>query len=71
MNNNWLLRCFIVMNFLLISSVNNAQTVPTELIEDVLEELSVNNDEEQEHDWSNELEELSERIQQPLNSATN
>lgn len=70
MKNNWLLRCFIVMNFLLISSVNNAQTVPTELIEDVLEELSVNNDEEQEHDWSNELEELSERIQQPINLNT-
>ena len=58
------------MNFLLITSVNNAQNVSTEAIEEVMEELSVNNDEEEEHDWSNELEELSERLQQPVNLNT-
>lgn len=70
MKNNWFSRWFIVMNFLLITAVNNAQNVSTEVMEEVLEELSVNNEEGEERDWSNELEELSERIQQPINLNT-
>lgn len=70
MNNNYLFRSLIVINLLLITSVNNAQNVYTEAVEQVLEELSVNNDEEEGRDWSNELEELSERIQQPVNLNT-
>lgn len=70
MNNNYLFRSLIVINLLLITSVNNAQNVYTEAVEQVLEELSVNNDEEEGRDWSNELEELSERLQQPVNLNT-
>lgn len=70
MNNNYLFRLLIVINLLLITSVNNAQNLSTEAVEQVLEELSVNNDEEEERDWSNVLEELSERLQQPININT-
>ncbi|MEG0454927.1 MAG: helix-hairpin-helix domain-containing protein, partial [Bacteroides sp.] len=72
MKNNWLIRLFTVMNTLLITSVNNAQNTPVVLIEELMEELSVNNDEEREIDWTDEIEELSQRIEQPvqLNSAT-
>ncbi|MEG2592555.1 MAG: helix-hairpin-helix domain-containing protein [Bacteroides sp.] len=72
MKNNWLIRLFTVMNTLLITSVNNAQNTPVVLIEELMEELSVNNDEEREIDWTDEIEELSQRMEQPvqLNSAT-
>ncbi|WP_321334030.1 helix-hairpin-helix domain-containing protein [uncultured Bacteroides sp.] len=50
---------FIVLNF-------RAQTVVTNSWEDVIEELS-ENDEGEELDWENELEELSYRIQEPVN----
>ena len=72
MKNNWLIRLFTVMNTLLITSVNNAQNTPVVLIEELMEELSVNNDEERDIDWADEIEELSQRMEQPvqLNSAT-
>ena len=71
MKNTWLLRLSIVINFLLIIPVNNAQNPSVSFLDDVMEDISVNNDEE-ELDWENVIEELSERIQQPvnLNSAT-
>ena len=72
MKNTWLLRLSIVINFLLIIPVNNAQNPSVSFLDDVMEDISVNNDEEEELNWENVIEELSERIQQPvnLNSAT-
>ena len=72
MKNTWLLRLSIVINFLLIIPVNNAQNSSMSFLDDVMEDISVNNDEEEELNWENIIEELSERIQQPvnLNSAT-
>lgn len=70
MKNTSLYRFFLVINFLLITAVNNAQNNSTELLEEVMEELSVNNDDGEETDWTNELEELSEQIQQPINLNT-
>ncbi|MEG1563098.1 MAG: helix-hairpin-helix domain-containing protein [Bacteroides sp.] len=70
MNNNCLLRCLVVMNLLLITLVNNAQNLSPEVVEEVMEELSVNNDEGEEIDWTDELHELSERMQQPVNLNT-
>ena len=72
MKNTWLLRLSIVINFLLIIPVNNAQNSSVSFLDDVMEDISVNNDEEEELNWENVIEELSERIQQPvnLNSAT-
>ena len=72
MKNTWLLRLSIVINFLLIIPVNNAQNTSVSFLDDVMEDISVNNDEEEELNWENVIEELSERIQQPvnLNSAT-
>lgn len=72
MKNTWLLRLSIVINFLLIIPVNNAQNSSMSFLDDVMEDISVNNDEEEELNWENVIEELSERIQQPvnLNSAT-
>lgn len=72
MKNTWLLRLSIVINFLLIIPVNNAQNPSVSFLDDVMEDISVNNNEEEELNWENVIEELSERIQQPvnLNSAT-
>lgn len=72
MKNTRLLRLLIVINFLLIIPVNNAQSPFVDFLDDVMEDISVNNAEEEEVNWENIIEELSERIQQPvnLNSAT-
>lgn len=67
MKNTWLLRLSIVINFLLIIPVNNAQNPSVSFLDDVMEDISVNNDEEEELNWENVIEELSERIQQPVN----
>lgn len=63
-------RLLLVINLLLITAVNNAQNNSTSLFEEVLEELSVNNEDEEPIDWTQELEELSERIRQPININT-
>lgn len=48
MKNTWLLRLSIVINFLLIIPVNNAQNSSMSFLDDVMEDISVNNDEEEE-----------------------
>ncbi|WP_455587053.1 helix-hairpin-helix domain-containing protein [Bacteroides sp.] len=70
MKNTWTLRLFLIINFLLIMSVNNAQTPSINLLDDVMEDISVNNDEGEDVNWENIIEELSERIQQPVNLNT-
>lgn len=67
MKNHCLIRSFIVMSLLLITAVNNAQNSSTLLLEEVMEDLSVNNAEENEIDWTAEIEKLSERMDQPIN----
>ncbi len=64
------LYCFrfaILINMLLISLVNNAQNVDTDVFDEVLEEFSVNNEEVGESFTQDMIEELSERITEPLN----
>ena len=72
MKNTSILRLISVINLLLIIPVNNAQTPSTDFLEGVIEDIAVNNENEKEINWENEIEELSERISQPinLNSAT-
>lgn len=70
MKNTWTLRLFLVINFLLIMPVNNAQTPSINLLDDVMEDISVNNDEGEDVNWENIIEELFERIQQPVNLNT-
>lgn len=70
MKNTYFYRLLLVINFLLITAVNNAQNNSTDLMEEVLEELSVNYEEEESIDWTQEIEELSERMQQPININT-
>ena len=56
MKNTWLLRLSIVINFLLIIPVNNAQNSSMSFLDDVMEDISVNNDEEEELNWENVIE---------------
>lgn len=70
MKNTSLLRLFSVINLLLIMPVNNAQNPSVDLLEDVMVDISVNNDEGETINWENIVEELSERIQQPINLNT-
>ena len=67
MKNTSILRLISVINLLLIIPVNNAQTPSTDFLEGVIEDIAVNNENEKEINWENEIEELSERISQPLN----
>lgn len=69
MRNTKLFCLFCVINLLLIVPVSNAQNPSGSLIEEVFEDLSVNNEEE-ELDFENELQELSERMQEPVNLNT-
>ena len=61
------LRLCLVINSLLITSVNNAQIPNVSVVEDLLEELVVNNYDEEDLDWGNVLIELSEKMEHPLN----
>lgn len=71
MKDRWLIRSFLVMNMLLITPVNNAQNSSTTLLDELIEEISVDNDEEEKKiDWTDELEALSQRLEQPLNLNT-
>ena len=70
-----LLRLISIINSLLIIPACSAQNPSESLLEDILEDLSVNNDinnSVNSLNWENELEELSNRLQEPvnLNSAT-
>lgn len=75
MKTTQLLRLISIINSLFIISACSAQNPSENLIEEVLEDLSVNNDinnSVNSLNWENELEELSNRLQEPvnLNSAT-
>ena len=75
MKTTQLLRLISIINSLFIIPACSAQNPSQSLIEDVLEDLSVNNDinnSVNSLNWENELEELSNRLQEPvnLNSAT-
>lgn len=70
-----LLRLISIINSLFIIPACSAQNPSENLMEEVLEDLSVNNDinnSVNSLNWENELEELSNRLQEPvnLNSAT-
>ena len=75
MKTTQLLRLISIINSLFIIPACGAQNPSENLIEEVLEDLSVNNDinnSVNSLNWENELEELSNRLQEPvnLNSAT-
>ena len=65
-----LLRLISIINSLLIIPACSAQNPSETLLEDILEDLSVNNDTDNSvntPNWENELEELSNRMQEPVN----
>ena len=65
-----LLRLISIINSLLIIPACSAQNPAESLLEDILEDLSVNNDIDNSVNtlnWENELEELSNRMQEPVN----
>ena len=75
MKTTQLFRLISIINSLFIIPACSAQNPSENLIEEVLEDLSVNNDinnSVNSLNWENELEELSNRLQEPvnLNSAT-
>ena len=75
MKTTQLLRLISIINSLFIIPACSAQNPSENLMEEVLEDLSVNNDINNSVNflnWENELEELSNRLQEPvnLNSAT-
>ena len=75
MKTTQLIRLISIINSLFIIPACSAQNPSENLIEEVLEDLSVNNDinnSVNSLNWENELEELSNRLQEPvnLNSAT-
>ena len=75
MKTTQLLRVISIINSLFIIPACSAQNPSENLMEEVLEDLSVNNDinnSVNSLNWENELEELSNRLQEPvnLNSAT-
>ena len=75
MKTTQLLRLINIINSLFIIPACSAQNPSENLMEEVLEDLSVNNDinnSVNSLNWENELEELSNRLQEPvnLNSAT-
>ncbi len=63
-------RLLILINTLFISIVNNAQNISTSVFDEVLEELSVHNEGVAEDFTDDIIEELSERITEPLNLNT-
>ena len=70
MKRNQLLWLISIINSLFIIPACSAQNQPESLLDDVLEDLSVNNDIDNfvnEQNWENELEELSVRLQEPVN----
>ena len=70
MKTTQLLRLISIINSLFIIPACSAQNPSESLLEDVLEDLSVNNDINNSVNtlnWENELEELSNRMQEPVN----
>ncbi len=63
-------RLLILINMLFISSAHNAQNVPTDVFDEVLEEISVHNEEAGSSITEDMLEELSERMSEPINLNT-
>ena len=51
-------------------TVNKAQNPSVDILEEVIVDISVNNDDSEEINWDYKIEELSERIQQPVNLNT-
>ena len=73
MKTTQLFRLISIINSLFIIPACSAQNPTESLLEDVLEDLSVNNDINNSVntlDWENELEELSTRLQEPVNLNT-
>ena len=69
MKNTQLIWLISIINSLFIIPACSAQNPSESLLDEVLEDLSVNNDVE-EPDWENELEELSTRLKEPVNLNT-
>ena len=70
MKTTQLIRLISIINSLFIIPACSAQNLSESLLEDVLEDLSVNNDINNSVNtlnWENELEELSNRLQEPIN----
>lgn len=57
----------LVINLLLITPISTAQNLSSNFIDEVIENLSANNDQDEERNWENELMELSEQLQTPVN----
>ena len=73
MKTTQLFRLISIINSLFIIPVCSAQNPTESLLEDILEDLSVNNDINNSVNtlnWENELEELSTRLQEPVNLNT-
>ena len=73
MKTTQLIRLISIINSLFIIPACSAQNPSESLLEDVLEDLSVNNDINNSVNtlnWENELEELSTRLQEPVNLNT-
>ena len=73
MKTTQLLRLISIINSLFIIPACSAQNPTESLLEDILEDLSVNNDIDNPVNtlnWENELEELSTRLQEPVNLNT-
>ena len=73
MKTTQLFRLISIINSLLIIPACSAQNPTESLLEDILEDLSVNNDINNSVNtlnWENELEELSTRLQEPVNLNT-
>ena len=73
MKTTQLIRLISIINSLFIIPACSAQKPSESLLEDILEDLSVNNDIDNSVNtlnWENELEELSTRLQEPVNLNT-
>lgn len=73
MKTTQLIRLISIINSLFIIPACSAQNPSESLLEDILEDLSVNNDIDNSVNtlnWENELEELSTRLQEPVNLNT-
>lgn len=70
MKSNQLFWLICIINSLFITLTCSAQNASGSLMDEVLEDLSVNNMVEEQSDWENELEELSTRLQEPVNLNT-
>lgn len=63
-------RSVLFVSILFISLFANAQNVVNNRLEEMLEDLSIAGDEEETRNWENELQELTERMNSPVNINT-